>query len=646
MCGICGLARLDGEPGIDRDALGAMSAALVHRGPDSDGAAVDGPVGLAARRLAIVDLEGGDQPISSEDGHVTVVHNGEIYNRDALTAELERAGHRFATRCDTEVLVHLYEQHGPRFAERLRGMFAFALWDRRARRLVLGRDPFGIKPLYWSTRGGLLTFASELKSLALAPGFAREIDLDALEAFLAFNSIPSPQTIYRDARKLPAGHLLVWEPGADPHVERYARPAPVAATDVRREPGAQLAIELRSRLRDSVRAHLMADVPVGVLLSGGIDSSALTALAAQESGERVRTFSIGFAERSFDELERARQVAARYGTDHHELVLRPDAAELLPPIVAAFDEPFGDSSALPTYLVSRLAAQHVKVALSGEGGDELFGGYETYVADLLAARVGPGVRALAPIVGRLPASSRGRVSLDYRAKRFVAAAHRPALEAHHGWKEIFSPDARAELLAPDRRAANDPVEVLRARYAETAGAEPLARLQDVDLGVYLVDDLLTKTDRMSMAHSLELRVPFLDPVVAELALALPTGQKVRGWAKKRLLRRAIAPFVPRAIARGRKKGFSIPAAAWLRGELEPFAREVLAPDRVRRQGLLRPAAVTALLDAHVAGRADLSRQLWGLMALSLWLDGAGAGPAPVAQAQRTATALPGAQTAA
>ena len=434
-----------------------------------------------------------------------------------------------------------------------------------------------------------------------------------------------------------------------PRVERYARPGAGAARDVRDEPLEVLAAELRERLADSVRAHLMSDVPVGVLLSGGVDSSVLTALAAQASGERVRTFSIGFEERSFDELALARQVAERYGTDHHELVLRPDAAELLPQIVAAFDEPSGDSSALPTYLVSRLASEHVKVALSGEGGDELFGGYETYVADLLAARVGRAARVLEPVVARLPSSSR-RVSLDYKAKRFVAGAHLPALERHHAWKEIFSADARAELLdgcargrrrtarppgggargrtggrrgtvrAPAQPARADPLDVLRARYAETAGAEPLARLQDVDLGIYLVDDLLVKTDRMSMAHSLELRVPFLDPHVAELAFALTTSAKVRGLQKKRVLRAAAAPLIPQAIARGRKRGFSIPAAAWLRGPLEPFAREVLSPDRIRRQNLLDPRAVTAVLDAHVAREADLSRQLWGLLSLSLWLD--------------------------
>ncbi len=619
MCGICGLASLDGGDPVGREQLAWMSEALVHRGPDSGGALIDGAVGLAARRLAVIDLADGDQPISSEDGRVHVVQNGEIYNHRELHAELISSGHRFATRCDTEVLVHLYEERGPRFVEALRGMFALAVWDAGHRRLVLARDPHGIKPLYYRVAGGTLSFASELRALARQPGFSREVDLRALEAFLAFNSIPAPLSIHREARKLPPGHVLVWEEGGRPRLERYARPRPAPAGALRAESPGALAAELRSRLRDSVRAQLVADVPVGVLLSGGVDSSALTALAAEESAGRVSTFSIGFAERSFDELDRARRVARRYGTDHHELVVRPDAALLFPALARAFDEPFGDSSALPAFLVSELAARHVKVALSGEGADELFGGYYTYVADVLAPRLGPAAAAAAPLVERLPSSS-GRVSLDYRAKRFARVAHLPPLERHHGWKEIFSPAARTALL--DGRAGRepDPVDLLRERYAETEGAEPLARLQDVDLGIYLVDDLLVKTDRASMAHSLEARVPFLDPAVTELALALPRVLKVRGMAKKRLLRRAVAPLVGRSIAYGAKKGFSIPAAAWLRGELEPFAREVLSPATVRRQGYLDPAAVTRVLDEHVSGRHDHSRGLWGLMAFGLWLE--------------------------
>src|SRR5947208_972011 len=454
-----------------------MSATLAHRGPDSDGSFLDGGVGFAARRLSIIDLESGDQPIANEDGTVHVVQNGEIYNHEALRRELEAAGHRFRTRCDTEVLVHLYEEHGDDFARRLRGMFAIALWDGRgAGRLVLARDRFGIKPLLYRHTGGELAFASELRALPRG-----EIDLDALEAFLAFNSIP--------------------------------------------------------------------------------------------------------------------------------------AALSLPALADAFDEPFADSSALPTYLVSRLAAEDVKVALSGEGGDELFGGYYTYAADLLAARVGGLARAARPLVELLPSSS-ARASFDYRAKRFVRAAHLPPLERHHAWKEIFSPEARAELTGLS--SGFDPVALLRERFAETDGAELLARLQDVDLGLYLVDDLLVKTDRASMAHSLEARVPFCDTVVSNLALALPDRQKIRGLAKKVLLRRAAAPLLPRKIVYRRKRGFSIPAAAWLRGELEPFARETLAPDTLRRQGFFEPVAVRRLLDDHLAGREDLSRQLWGLLAFTLW----------------------------
>jgi asparagine synthase (glutamine-hydrolysing) len=587
-----------------------MSAKLVHRGPDSDGIFAEGQAALAARRLAIIDLETGDQPIANEDSTVHVVQNGELYNYRELRAELERAGHRFRTHGDTEVLVHLYEQEGLEFARRLRGMFAVALWDAPRRRLVLARDRYGIKPLYYRADASSgLEFASELRALPRG-----KIDLDALEAFLAFNSIPAPLTIFRDARKLPPGHLLVWEAGQT-RVERFARPAPAPLDDLRDDDEAELIEELRARLRDSVRAHLVSDVPVGVLLSGGIDSSALTALAAQESPEPVRTFSIGFEERSFDELGDARLVAERYGTQHRELVLRPDAALLLPALAEAFDEPFADSSALPTYLVAQLAAQDVKVALSGEGGDELFGGYYTYVADQLALRSGRAARLARPLVERLPTST-ARASFDYKAKRFVRGANLPPLERHHAWKEIFSPEARAELTG--RRHDFDPVDLYRARFAETEGAELLARLQDVDLGIYLVDDLLVKTDRASMAHSLEARVPFLDPAVTNFAAALPAKHRVHGLRKKVLLRKAVAPLVPNQIVRGKKRGFSIPAAAWLRGELEPFARETLSAETLRRQGYFRPEAVTALLDHHMAGKEDLSRQLWGLLAFTLW----------------------------
>ena len=616
MCGICGLVSLDGATAPDPAVLAAMNETLLHRGPDSDGSVIDGPCGLAMRRLSIIDLAGGDQPIANEDGRIQVVQNGEIYNYRDLREELRGRGHTFSTHSDTEVLVHLYEERGPAFVEALRGMFAIAIWDSRESRLLLARDRFGIKPLYYRVAGGTVSFGSELKALLRQPGFSREIDPQALESFLAFNSIPSPLTIFKEARKLPAGHTLIAERG-EVRVARFARPAPTPADQVRNEGDEALAAELRDRLRDSVRAHLVSDVPVGVLLSGGIDSAALTAMAAGESGYRVSTFSIGFEESSFDELGQARLVAERYGTDHHELVLRPDAVDLLPRLVEAFDEPFGDSSALPTYLVSQLASGTVKVVLSGEGGDELFGGYYTYVADRLAPRLGRAAQLLRPLVDLLPSSSE-KASFDYKAKRFMRGAHLPPVERHHAWKEIFSPEAQDDLLAGDR--ISDPVDAYRARYAETEGAPELARLQDLDLGIYLVDDLLVKTDRSSMAHSLEARVPFLDTEVADLALALETRQKVRGLSKKRLLRRAVEPLVPKEIVRGRKQGFSIPVAAWLRGDLEPFARDVLSPEAIERQGCLRPEAVTRVLDEHVSGREDLSRQIWGLLSFTLWFD--------------------------
>jgi asparagine synthase (glutamine-hydrolysing) len=609
VCGICGIATTRGN--ADLEELRAMSDLLVHRGPDSAGEHVDGGIALAARRLSILDLEHGDQPIANEDGTCVVVQNGEIYNYPELRRELERAGHDLGTRCDTEALVHLYEDYGVGFAERLRGMFAVAIWDARRRRLVLARDRYGIKPLYYRHAGGELRFASEVRSLPRS-----EIDPNALEAFLAFNSIPAPYSIFRDVRKLPAGHVLVWQNG-EVTVDRFARPSPAQEDELRDGDEAELIEELRARLRDSVRAHLLSDVPVGVLLSGGVDSAALAALAAQETPEPVHTFTIGFAERSFDERADARLVADRYGTEHHELLVQPDPELLLLALAEAFDEPFADSSALPTYLVSQLAAEHVKVALSGEGGDELFGGYYTYAADLMADRLAPLARVARPLVEALPASTR-KASLDYKAKRFVRAAHLPPLERHHGWKEIFSADARAELTG--HRDRFDPVDVLRSRYAETAGAPELARLQDVDFGIYLVDDLLVKTDRASMAHSLEARVPFLDPLVTNLAFALPTRLKVRGLAKKVLLRKAVEPLVPAEVVHGRKRGFSIPAAAWLRGELEPFARETLSAENLRRQGFFQPEPVARLLDEHVAGREDWSRQLWGLLAFTLWYE--------------------------
>jgi asparagine synthase (glutamine-hydrolysing) len=634
MCGICGLVSLNGDA-VDRAVLDEMSAALIHRGPDSEGVFIENGTGIAARRLAIIDLETGDQPLSNEDGSVTVVQNGEIYNYRELRSELIEKGHSFRTKGDTEVLAHLYEEHGPGFAERLRGMFAIAVWDARRKRLVLARDRFGIKPLYYGLTGDSLSFASELKALVRQPGFSREIDQEALEAFLAFSFVPAPLSIFRDVRKLPPGSLLVWQAdqGSEVSIERYARPRPAPNGEIRTEGEDELAEELRERLRDSVRAHLIADVPVGVLLSGGLDSCTLAALASEAAGQ-VSTFTIGFDERAFDERALARVVAERFGTDHHELLVRPDAAELMPALAEAFDEPFADSSAIPTYLVSELARRHVKVALSGEGGDELFGGYNYYAGHALARRLAPAAWALRPLVERLPTSTDKASSLDWRAKRFVRAARLSPLKRHYAWKSVFTPEERDALVHPDRRALVDPLEILRRHYSETEGSDELSRLMGLDLGLFMVDDMLVKTDRASMAHSLEARVPILDPVVAELALALPSKLKVRGLAKKRLLRKAVAPLLPQEILEAGKKGFVPPIGSWLREDLQPLARDVLSPANVRRQGFFRPEVITELLESHTNRRADNSRKIWALLTFSLWFDSYGQGPAPRAPDSR------------
>lgn len=617
MCGICGVLAVDGSGAPERELIGRMNETLYHRGPDSAGEFVEGPLAMAMRRLSIIDLEGGDQPVTNEDGSVVAIQNGEIYNFRELADELRARGHQLRTRSDTEVLVHLYEEHGPDFVGRLRGMFAVAVWDRRRSRLIVARDRYGIKPLYWRHVGGRLAFASELKALLRLPDFSREIDLGAVESYLAMNYVPTPLTIFREAKKLPAGQMLICE-GGEVTVRSYAAPRVARREDLREEDMDELAEELRDRLRDSVRAHLIADVPVGVLLSGGIDSGVLTALAASVSDRPVSTFTIDFKERDFSETDLARLVAKRYGTDHHELAVEPDAVELLPRIVEVFDEPFADNSALPTYLISGLASEHVKVVLSGEGADELFGGYYAYLGDVWAPRVGGVASALRSVVDRLPSGSSSR-RLDDRLKRFTRGAHLPQPDRHASWSQVFSPEQRERLLV-ERDAGFDPLAPHRLRWAATEGCEELSRAQDLDLGIYLVDDILTKIDRASMAHSLEARVPYLDPVVSDLALALPASMKVRLLGKKRLLRHAAKTLLPEDVLKARKRGFALPVAAWFRGELQPFAREVLSPQRIREQGLLDPAAVTATIDAHVSGREDLSRNIWGLICLSLWHD--------------------------
>ena len=618
MCGIAGILSLDPALAPSERALRVMRDALRHRGPDEAGLLRDGPVGLAVRRLAIIDPARGQQPASNEAGTVHVVLNGEIYGRREIARDLTRRGHELASHSDTELLAHLYEDRGSDFVRGLRGMFALALWDSRERRLLLARDPFGIKPLLVHRNEQRITFASELRALLSLSDVPREIDRNALETYLAMNAVHSPSTMVRGVEKLQPGHLLIADDrGA--RLECYARPRPEPASRTRRDRPAVLARELRSRLGDSVQAHLDADVRVGVLLSGGLDSGTVLALAAERHGPGIATFSAGFEERSFDELPRARQVARRHGADHHEIVVRPqDAAEHLTTVTRDLDEPRGDATALPYWLLARAASQEVKAVLSGEGGDELLGGYQTYVADRLPPSALTLAAKTAALLSAIPSSS-ARLSLDYRLARLARGAGLGAVERHHAWKEILPMSTRREVAALSG-VPRDPLDAYRARYAESAGAEPLARLQDLDAGTFLADDLLLQADRMGMAHGLEIRVPFIDPGVTELALALRTGDKLRGLRTKVLLREAMAADLPRAVIRGEKRGFVAPAAAWLRGPLLPLAREILGKAQLSRQALLNPEPVAALLARHIARREDLSRQLWALMSLTLWHD--------------------------
>jgi asparagine synthase (glutamine-hydrolysing) len=625
MCGIAGELRLTAGERASADRVRAMCDVMVHRGPDSHGEHVHGEVGLGMRRLAIVDVAGGQQPLGNEDGSVQVVCNGEIYNAPALTTELLARGHRLKTRSDVEVIAHLYEEHGTDVARHLDGMFAFALWDAAKRRLVLGRDRIGIKPLYVAERGDRLLWGSEAKCL-LAGGVEPELDPQALHDYLTLGYVAGPSSMFAGVEQLPPGCILVAEPGRGrPRVERYwslAGHVPTSGSGLPRGEAAW-SEELVRTLRSAVQSHLMSDVPLGVFLSGGVDSGTIVALMHELGVAPIRTFTIGFEEKSFSEADTAREVATRYGTEHHELIVRPDAITLLPKLVRHFDEPFADSSAIPVWYVSELARRHVTVVLSGEGGDEMLAGYETYRARKLAAlyarlprAVGQGI--VPALVRRLPVSH-AKVSFDYKAKRFVTGAYLSPAAGHLWWKTILDEDAKAELYggtAADRRPTARLFERL---YAESDGEE-LDRLQYVDGTIYLPADILVKVDRMTMAHSLEARVPFLDRAMLELSRRLPRDLRLHGLTTKYLLKRAMASRLPASVVGGKKRGFNVPMPAWLAGELREFLQDTLAPDRVRAQGLFAPAAVERLVDEHVRRQRDHSRALWTLLVLSAWMD--------------------------
>ena len=621
MCGIAGFVNRPGQA-ADRGIVERMTATLAHRGPDGDGFYCDGPVALGHRRLSIIDVAGGAQPMSNEDGSIWVSYNGELYNEPELRKELEAKHHRYRTTCDTESLVHLYEEEGPEFVRRLNGMFALAIWDRPRGRLVLARDQMGQKPLYYGVLpGGGLAFGSEPKAILRHPDISRDLDRASLARYLFFEYVPAPYSIWRSLRKLKSGHVLTWEGGRF-RVEMY-RTLPVMGSSPARELDAS-AEQLWSGLRDSVARHRRSDVPIGVFLSGGIDSSSVAAALCEiESPRNVRTFSIGFEDPSFDESGHARAVARHLGTNHHERTFSVKTAyELLPEVAGWLDEPFGDASILPTHLLSRFAREQVKVILGGDGADELLAGYPTFKAEHAAGlfrRLPRSAQSLAgAAVGRMPVNH-DNFSLDFKLKQFLRGAAEPLPLAHQRWLGSFSGTEIDHMLV-----GGDPIGVEREhlRRSETLEGchDPLSCSLALYQDTYLPEDILTKVDRASMACGLEVRAPFLDTELVDFMQVLPPSFKFGRQQTKRVLKRAAASRLPASILARPKKGFGIPVANWLRGPLAPLMGQLLDRDRLTRQGLFRPDEVALRIAEHQSGVRDHRKPLWTLVMFQLWCD--------------------------
>ncbi len=622
MCGIVGLVRSDGLD-VDEALLGRMCNAIRHRGPDDDGFYVNGSVGLGMRRLSIIDLKSGQQPIHNQDRTAWIIFNGEIYNYRELRETLEKLGHTFYTNSDTEAIIHAYDRYGADCPKHLRGMFAFAIWDERTQELFLARDRVGKKPLLYAQANGQFIFGSEFSALLLHPGIGRDIDFQALDHYLSFMCVPAPLTAYRAIRKLEPGHTLRWRKG-DLRIERYWQPDFSKKIDVGEEEAGERAIEI---LRDAVRVRLMSEVPLGAFLSGGVDSSAVVALMSEVSSEPVKTFSIGFEEQDFSELHHARRVAEHVGAEHHEFIVRPDALEVLPSLVEHYGEPFADSSAIPTYYVARETRKHVTVALNGDGGDESFAGYERYTAMRLAEayfRLPAVVRGslVEPAVGLIP-TSEGRRSRVRDAKRFLRAASLPKVDRYLRWVSVFDRDAKADLYSDSFRNETANVraaDLLDPWFAKANGAGIVDAALLADIMTYLPNDLLVKVDIATMAVSLEARSPFLDHHVIEFAASLPERLKLRGLTTKYLLKRVLKKLLPAENLQRRKMGFGVPIGHWFRGELQPFLRETVLSEKALKRGLFRPQAVKQLVERHTRSERDYSHQLWTLLMLELWFQ--------------------------
>lgn len=622
MCGICGVVQLREGFEIRRDTLQRMNDAIAHRGPDDEGFYQTPVVGLAMRRLSIIDLAGGHQPLQNEDGSVQVVFNGEIYNFPDLRKCLEEKGHRFATHTDTEVLVHGYEEWGAEVVRHLRGMFAFAIWDAPEERLLLGRDRPGIKPLHYYQDGEKFVFGSEIKSILQCERVPREVNLDALDRFLTFEYVFSPETIFQGIHKLPPGHILMLNKDGSVKLEEYwdALPAPDDTLDE-----IDCARSLAELLEESVKMRMISDVPLGALLSGGVDSSSIVAFMARHSDRPVKTFSIGFEDQSYNELEYARLVSQRFGTEHHEQIIKPDAVDLVENLVRNLDEPFGDFSIFPTYLVSKMAREHVTVALSGDGGDELFAGYDTYIADSVARQYQkiPAIfrhRLLPGVLRHVPPSSQKK-GLINRAKRFVEGTLLPDDLMHTRWMIFLQDREKQQLYANellDAYTRGNSYRYIQDYFRRSQGQTPLAQQGYVDIKTYLTDDILVKVDRMSMAPSLEARVPFLDHHVMEFAAAIPSRLKLKGLTTKHILKKAVWDIVPREILTRGKEGFSIPIKNWLAQELRPLMEDTLSETRLEQRGYFQPAYVRQLITEHLDGRENHSHRLWALMMVEIW----------------------------
>ena len=618
MCGIAGFAdaspftthRPDGDFALAH----RMCEVIRHRGPDDEGLHVESGVGLGMRRLSIIDLSTGHQPIHNEDDTIWLVFNGEIYNYRELRSELERAGHRFYTASDTETIVHAYEEWGEDCFAKLRGMFGIALWDRPHRTLLLARDRAGIKPLHYTQHRDRLYFGSELKSLIAAGVVDGAIDFESLDHYFSFLYTPRDRSIFKDVCKLPPGHLLRWRDG-----RAVVRPFwQISAQETFTGSEEEAAARLRAILADAVRSHMVSDVPLGAFLSGGVDSSAVVGLMAQASDRPVKTFSIGFDVAEFDELEHARAVAAHFHTEHHEFVVRPDGLSILEDLIEHFDEPFADSSAIPTWYVSEIARRHVTVVLSGDGGDELFGGYDRYLPHPRVEQFDrlpvPGRQALAGAVWPL-------LPHGVPGKNFLRHVARDDNGRYLDSISLFHDDEKAALYSTEVRAALGHASAqaaLAKHFDRFAALSPHSRMMRFDFETYLPEDVLTKVDRMSMAHSIESRVPLLDNEVIEFAASLPASMKIRDGRRKHILKEAIRGLVPEHILTRKKQGFGVPLGVWFKGGLTDVFADVLGSPRARQRGYFQPAFIDRLVQEHLSGRRDHTLRLWQLLVFELW----------------------------